>query len=179
MVRSMQLAGALVALVALGGASLTYAAVGQIDRPAAVDSAAVRIDPPDDAGLTPEQRAAFAMVELVNAERSRRGLRVLTWDDRVGAAAAAHAADMAAHRRMGHEGSDGSDAGDRLRRAGFDWTTWGENVGAGFTTAPPLFDAWMGSPGHRAHLLGDFRYVGVGAVAAVDGTPYWALVVAS
>lgn len=138
-----------------------------------------RVDPPPAADLTPEQRAAFAMVELVNAERARHGLPAMAWDDRAGAAAHAHAADMAANRVMQHAGTDGSDAGDRLHRFGFDWVKWAENIGAGFHDADSLFAAWMDSSGHRQNILGDFRVIGVGAVAASDGAPYWSLVVAS
>ena len=177
--RRLRLAGALILVTAVSGASLVSAAVGQLDGAADVSDRATRVDPPPVADLTPEQRAAFEMVELVNAERSRRGLPIFRWHDQVGAAAQAHAADMAANGRIQHAGTDGSNAGDRLRRAGFGWSAWGENVAAGFTTAAPLLEGWMNSPSHRPHLLGNLTYVGVGAVASSDGTPYWALVVAS
>lgn len=45
-------------------------------------------------------------------------------------AAAAHAADMAARGFVGHDGSDGSEAGDRVN-PGYRWRSVGENVAAG------------------------------------------------
>ena len=49
---------------------------------------------------------------------------------------------------------------------------------AGFTTAEPLFDAWMASSGHRRQMLGEYTYIGIGVADAADGTAYWTLVVA-
>lgn len=166
-------------LTALSGASFVYAAVAPLDEAAEVSNRAERVNPSAVPELTPEQRAAYVIVELVNAERSRLGLPIFHWHDQVAAAAQAHSADMAANRRMQHAGSDGSNAGHRLHKAGFDYFTWGENIGAGFTTGEPLFDAWMNSPGHHRQMVGDFAFIGVGAVASSDGTPYWTLVVAS
>lgn len=140
---------------------------------------AERLNAPTGAELTPEQRAVTEMIRLVNAERTRRGLPAFVAHDQVATAARAHAADMAAMKSMQHDGSDGSDGGDRLTRAGFDWWTWAENIGAGFYDPSVLFEAWMNSPGHRANILSDLRYIGVGAVASSDGVPYWALVLAS
>ena len=94
-------------------------------------------------------------------------------------AATGHSEEMAANRLMRHEGNDGSNTGVRLRRAGFDWSTWGENLGAGQVEPGPLFTAWFESPPHRPQLLGDYRYIGIGVAAAQDGTLYWTMDVAS
>lgn len=168
---------ALAVALALAGTGVVGAAASGIDGAAAVGRAAIRVDPPA-ADVIAHDARLDRVVELVNVERSARGLAPVAWHEQVAAAAAAHAADMAAMRRMQHAGSDGSDAGERLTRAGYSWTTWGENVAAGFTDAAALVAAWMASPGHRAHLLGDFRVIGIGAAASADGTVYWALVAA-
>ena len=119
------------------------------------------------------------VVELINIERARAGLPALVWHDQVAAAAFS---PLRRHGRppnaMSHTGSDGSDAGDRLAALGFRWAAWGENVAAGYTTAEPLFDAWMASSGHRRQMLGEYTYIGIGVAAAADGTVYWTLVVA-
>ena len=115
------------------------------------------------------------MFELVNAERAGRGLVTFVWHERVAAVALGHSTDMAAHGSLRHDGSDGSDAGDRLLRAGFAWTAWGENIAAGYPEARSVLAAWMASPGHRRQLLADFTYVGIAVVAASNGTPYWTL----
>lgn len=172
--RSILLAVALV----LGSAALTSAATPAIGEAARVSDRAQRVSLPDGPDVSPEERAVVELLSIVNVERGNRGLPILHADDRLMAAAAAHSADMAAMRRMQHVGSDGSDAGTRLTREGFAWSSWGENVGAGFLEPRSLFDAWYASPQHRRHLLGDFEYIGIGVVATPDGVPYWTLVVA-
>lgn len=176
---SAKFVAALVATITVFTASLAYATTGRLDEPAHVERSALRLAPPDHPHLTPEQRAAHDMVAIVNLERARRGLPAYEWHEQLGDAAYGHSVDMAARRKLQHAGSDGSNAGLRLTRAGFVWTTWGENIGAGFSEPQTLFTAWLESPPHRPQLLGDYRYVGVGAVASSDGTPYWTLVVAS
>lgn len=166
-----------VALV-VGTASLTAAATPTLGEPATVRDRAQRLDPTYEPELTPEERVVHEMVTLVNVERARRGLAAYRLDDLIGAAARAHAADMAANRRMQHAGSDGSDGGTRLDRAGYVWAAWGENIGAGFGDPRSLLDSWMRSSVHRANVLGDYTDVGVGAVASADGVPYWTLLVA-
>lgn len=164
--------------LAVGTASFAFAASPAIDTPASVVDPAHRVAPSGGRAQTPEDRARSELVDLINAERSRRGLSVLRVEPRVSEAATVHAADMAAHRQMQHTGSDGSDGGVRLDRAGYPWTSWGENIGAGFLDPASLFDAWMNSAGHRANILGDFDDLGIGVVATPDGVPYWAMLVA-
>src|SRR5919107_108892 len=48
-----------------------------------------------------------------------------------------------------------------------DWTRAGENVGVG-GDVPSLDGAFLASPGHRANILGDYRYVGIGTDRAAD-----------
>ena len=48
------------------------------------------------------------------------------------------------------------------------WEKLGENVGVGLD-ANSLHDAFMASSGHRANILGDYNYVGVGTKTSDDG----------
>jgi len=168
-----------VTAVVVATASVTAAASDVIGTPASVVDPAQRLNPTFEPDLTPEERAVYELIALVNVERATRGLPNLFVDARVTEAARAHAADMAANRRMQHVGSDGSDGGIRLARTGYEWSSWGENIGAGFVDPLTLFQSWMNSPDHRANLLGDSADVGVGVVATPDGVPYWALLVAT
>lgn len=170
---------AVVAGLVIGTATLTVAASPSLQVPARVGDRAQRLSPTNEHELSPEARAIVEMVALVNHARAERGLAPLTLDDRASAAARAHAADMAAMGSMQHVGSDGSDGGDRLDRAGFAWTSWGENIAAGFLDPATLLTGWMNSGPHRANLLGAFTTVGVGVVATADGVPYWSLLVAT
>lgn len=171
--------GFLIAALTISGV-VAVDALGTIDRAARVGTPALRVDPPPSPSTSTSIASDLSLVvDLINAERAQRGLPPLVWHDQVAAAATVHSTDMAAHGVMSHTGSDGSDAGDRLHREGFDWSAWGENIAAGFRSARPVFDAWMASAGHRRQILGNFTYVGVAAVAGADGTPYWTLDFAS
>ncbi|MBA3398727.1 MAG: CAP domain-containing protein [Acidimicrobiia bacterium] len=80
---------------------------------------------------------------------------------------------------MSHEGSDGSDPGTRIRRQGHRYSTWGENVAAGYRTANDVMRGWMNSPGQRANILnGRFTDIGIGLATSADGTRYWTMVLA-
>jgi uncharacterized protein YkwD len=108
---------------------------------------------------------------LLNARRAERGLPFLRADPRLQAAAEAHAAWMAAHRSLTHEG-DGSLPG-RLAARGYNWGGAAENV-ARAREAPTAVALWLDSPAHRANLLGPYRD---GGAAGVGG--YWCAVFAS
>ncbi|MCC5473608.1 CAP domain-containing protein [Streptomyces barringtoniae] len=111
------------------------------------------------------------VVQLVNAERAKVGCRPLTVNAKLAKAAQAHSADMAAHQNMSHTGSDGSSPGDRITRAGYSWSSYGENVAYGYATPDQVMTGWMNSPGHRANILDcSFKEIGVGL--AQPGS-YW------
>lgn len=120
-------------------------------------------------GLTAELRE---VVDLVNQERAKAGCKALTVDDKLTLAAQRHSQDQADHKKMSHDGSDGSDVGDRLDRVGYAWRSYGENVAWNQQSPAAVMDAWMNSPGHRANILNcSFTEIGVG-VARSNG-PYW------
>ncbi len=120
-------------------------------------------------GITAELQA---VVDLVNKERAKAGCTALTIDDKLMLAAQRHSQDQADHKTMTHDGSDGSDVGDRLDRVGYAWRAYGENVAWNQQTPAAVMDAWMNSPGHRANILNcSFTEIGVG-VARSNG-PYW------
>ncbi|MER7225453.1 CAP domain-containing protein [Streptomyces rubradiris] len=111
------------------------------------------------------------VLRLVNTERNKVGCRPLTLDPALTKAAQEHSADMAAHQNMSHTGSDGSDPSLRITRAGYTWSSYGENVAYGYTTAEQVMAGWMASPGHRANILNcGFQEIGVGL--AQPGS-YW------
>ena len=105
-----------------------------------------------------------AMLDALNAARAARGVGALRGDERLAAAARAHSEDMAAHPGMVHYGSDGSDGGERMRRAGYAWTTWGEVVGWGFEgQIEPMVNWWLNSPEHARRILdADMVDAGIG-----------------
>jgi uncharacterized protein YkwD len=108
-------------------------------------------------------------------ERGKKpGCQPVTNDPRLAAAARAHAADMAERSYFDHTTPDGVDFATRITRAGYTWSTAGENIAAGQPDPASVMKSWMNSPGHRANILNcDFTNLGVGL--AYDGrrTPYW------
>lgn len=125
-------------------------------------------DPPGrDARLVDQ---AFA---IHNQLRSEHALPPLEREERLTAAAAAHAADMARRQVMSHDGGDGSKPAERIERQGYHPRASGENVAFGQRTAAAVMRTWMDSPPHRKNILGDFSRVGVAVARADDGTPYW------
>ncbi|CAM5234455.1 hypothetical protein SALBM217S_06840 [Streptomyces griseoloalbus] len=75
--------------------------------------------------------AVARVVELVNAERAEAGCSPVTANSTLNTAAQRHSEDMASTGTMSHTGSDGSDPGQRITRAGYTWSTYGENVAYG------------------------------------------------
>ncbi len=116
---------------------------------------------------------AAELIAAHNKERAERKLPPLVAEPRLAAAARAQAADMATHKKMTHDGSDGSTLVDRVKRAGYNYLKVGENVAEGQPTVASVMDAWMNSPHHRENILGDFTEVGVARAEADDGTWYW------
>ncbi|MET8770347.1 CAP domain-containing protein [Streptomyces sp. NPDC004658] len=127
--------------------------------------------PSSPAPTTTASGVTAEIVRLVNSERAKAGCQPLTLNATLTKAAQAHSDDMAAHQNMSHTGSDGSSPGDRITRAGYTWSSYGENVAYGYSTAEQVMAGWMSSPGHRANILNcGFKEIGVGL--AQPGS-YW------
>ena len=121
-------------------------------------------------------RAADAVVCLVNADRTRHGLRTLRGHSGLRRAAGRHSRNMVRRGFFSHVSPGGADLGDRLRRSGYVRSKparhVGENLGWGMgtpSTPTVIVAAWIASPPHHRILLGRrFREVGVGVTV---GTP--------
>jgi uncharacterized protein YkwD len=127
------------------------------------------LDVPTQEGL---DDAADAVVCLVNAERTSRGLRRLQRDGDLAQAARKHSADMVRRNYFSHVTPGGSTLGDRIRDAGYGrsgrWRA-GENLGWGTgsrATPNSLVDEWLDSPAHKRIMLEDsYRELGVGVAS--------------
>ena len=123
--------------------------------------------------------AADAVICLVNAERTSRGLKALKRDGDLAQAARGHTRDMVANHYFEHTSPNGTSVGDRIRQAGYgkpgDGWKVGENLGWGTgerATPNALVDAWLNSDGHKKNMLaGAYRELGVGvAIGAPKAT---------
>ena len=115
---------------------------------------------PPAAATGPGATTAAGLLGPTNAFRAAEGLPPLRPDDRLDAAALAHARDMAANSFFSHAGSDGSTVGNRARMPGCTWTGLSENIAKGQTTPEAAISAWITSPGHRSNLLGPYERMG-------------------
>ncbi|HZG92233.1 MAG TPA: CAP domain-containing protein [Pseudonocardia sp.] len=103
------------------------------------------------------------VVAATNAERARHGLRALTVDVRLTAAAQAHSEDMVRRAFFAHHNPDGAQVWDRALAAGYHYRKVAENIAAGQRTAAEVVRGWLDSPGHRANILdGELTQIGVG-----------------
>lgn len=109
------------------------------------------------------------MLELVNSERTKIGIRALTFDPALRDVARAHSRDMFQRGYFAHYSPEGADALDRLMNAEVQFTIAGENL----AYAPDVLrahDGLMNSPGHRKNILTpEFGKVGIGVI---DGGIY-------
>ncbi|MFI5833146.1 CAP domain-containing protein [Micromonospora sp. NPDC051300] len=147
--------------------SRTQAPSRQLQRSSAPSGTTARTT--SSGGLSSELQQ---VVDIVNQERAKAGCKALTLNSKLTLAAQRHSQDQADHKKMSHDGSDGSDVGQRLDRVGYAWRAYGENVAWNQQSPAAVMDAWMNSEGHRANILNcSFTQIGVG-VARSNG-PYW------
>ncbi|MGY5125748.1 CAP domain-containing protein [Streptomyces nigrescens] len=140
-------------------------------KPAAKTSPAPAASPSAAKATATASGATARVVELVNDERRKAGCSPLTVNAKLTKAAQDHSKDMADHQNMSHTGSDGSSPEDRITRAGYNWSSYGENVAYGYSTPESVMEGWMTSPGHKRNILDcSFKEIGVGHAQPDD---YW------
>lgn len=104
------------------------------------------------------------MFEMVNDERSKRGIVKLTWDSTIVPVARDYATDMWKRSYFSHYSPEGKDVGDRLTAAKIKYRVAGENL----ALAPTLniaHNGLMNSEGHRENILSpDFKKIGIGVI---------------
>jgi len=142
--------------------------------PAPTPTSTVTPVPTPTPTLPPAQTMQEDVFNRTNAYRLANGVPALTMNEKLSAAAQAHADAMASSGFFSHTSLDGSNAGDRISAQGYDWSTWGENIAYGYTTAEGVMNGWINSAGHRANILSSkFKELGVGYAINAKGTPYW------
>lgn len=102
------------------------------------------------------------MIELVNKERTSRGLSALVFDEKLRNVGRTHSADMFERGYFSHYSPEGDTVAERAERRSINYLVIGENL----AYAPDLDLAHQGlmdSPGHRANILSeDFGKIGIG-----------------
>ena len=116
--------------------------------------------------LTQQERTA---AELVNRMRRQNGLEPLYIDADLSAKARIKSLDMKSNRYFSHNSPTYGSPFQMMRQLGIRYTSAGENIAMGYTSAEAVVRAWMASDSHRANILSD-RYTTIG-IGYVDG--YW------
>ncbi len=109
------------------------------------------------------------MLELVNKERTSRGLKPLQADPEMVFVARAHSKDMFARGYFAHFSPEGTDPFDRMDAAGVKYRAAGENLALA-QTVEMAHTNLMNSPGHKANILNPaYGRLGIGVL---DGGYY-------
>jgi len=104
------------------------------------------------------------MLEMMNEERAKEGLKPLQADPEMAAVARAHSKDMFARGYFAHNNPDGQDPFDRMEAAKVKFRTAGENLALA-QTLEIAHTNLMNSPGHRANIMNPaFGRVGIGVL---------------
>lgn len=95
------------------------------------------------------------------------------WNTALQNAATAHSNDMAAHNFFAHQSAtNGSTLRERIPAAGYNYSSAGENLGAGQTSIAQVVTEWLASPSHCATMMkANFVDMGV-SCKANGGTAY-------
>lgn len=103
------------------------------------------------------------VLQLVNNERANVGLDSLSIDNQLDRAANLHTDEMVRADQMSHQLPGEASLGDRVSATGYQWSSVGENVAAGYSTPEDVVEGWMNSVGHRENILNpNFTHLGVG-----------------
>ena len=110
----------------------------------------------------PRPDLELKMLELVNQERTSRGLKPLKFDAELVPVARAHSNDMFSRGYFSHYSPEGKDPFDRMKAANIKYYSAGENLALG-PTLKICHDGLMNSPGHKANILNpSYGRLGVG-----------------
>lgn len=109
------------------------------------------------------------LLRLHNDYRAGYGRKPLTLNRTLQSLATTHASWMARHLTMTHDGD-----GTFLSRLSiYHGASVGENVSKWQSSPLDVVRDWMGSPGHKANVLGNYADVGFGVATGSDGKLYW------
>jgi uncharacterized YkwD family protein len=109
------------------------------------------------------------MVNLVNQERAKVGLKPLAVDMTLVKLARQKSQDMIDKNYFGHQSPTYGSPFDMMKAAGVTYRAAGENL-AGASTVDKAHVNLMNSSGHRANILNaNFTHIGIGII---EGGPY-------
>jgi uncharacterized YkwD family protein len=113
-------------------------------------------------GLTAQEQQ---MVNLVNSEREKAGLKPLAVDTKLSQMARVKSQDMADNNYFSHTSPTYGSPFDMMKTFGITYKTAGENIALN-SSVEKAHVALMNSEGHRANILNpNFTHIGIGIVS--------------
>lgn len=117
---------------------------------------------------------AEAVLNLVNDERAKAGLKPLKMSEELRSIANLKAKDMADNNYFSHTSPTYGSPFQMLQDFGVHYSAAGENIAAGQKTPQEVMNAWLNSSGHRANILNaNFDTLGVGVYHGGTYGVYW------
>lgn len=114
------------------------------------------------------------VVQLVNQERAKYGLKPLTSNWELARVARYKSQDMLNKNYFDHNSPTYGTPFQMIKNFGITYKTAGENIAAGQTTPQAVVTAWMNSEGHRKNILSSsYTQIGVGYVKGGSYGHYW------
>lgn len=114
------------------------------------------------------QQKLLALVNNARAKGCRCGgkyyrpAKPVVWNNQLEKAAKSHSNFMKKRNVLSHGGRGGSDAGRRITAAGYNWSTYGENIAEGYPDENSVMKGWLKSKGHCKNIMNpQFKEMGV------------------
>jgi len=130
--------------------------------------AAVSLASPPGQPILPQEQE---VVNIVNQERAKVGAAPLNVNYSLQDAAWMHNEHMVTTGCFSHDKCKDGGPSDRIKKTGYKWVTWGENIARGQRTPVAVMNAWMNSTGHRRNILSK-EFVDIGVAYNPSG-PTW------
>ena len=112
------------------------------------------------------------VLKYTNQFRSSRKLPELEMQKNLNEIARKHSEDMARGRRsFGHGGLKQRQA--QIQKLFKSYGGMAENVAYGARNGKEAFNIWKSSRGHRANMLGSYKYIGIGTARDKSGRIYY------
>jgi uncharacterized YkwD family protein/spore coat assembly protein SafA len=114
------------------------------------------------------------VIRLVNAERTKRGLKPLAGNWQLSRVARMKSQDFINNHYFSHNSPVYGSPFTMMQSFGIHFSAAGENIAYGQKTPALVMSAWMNSSGHRANILSpSYTQMGCGLARDKNGVPYW------
>ena len=114
------------------------------------------------------------VLNIVNKERTSRGLSALKFNAELAKVATTKSQDMIDRGYFDHNSPTYGSPFDMMKKFGITYKSAGENIAMGQKTPQEVMTAWMNSDGHRKNILNSsFTEIGIGIAKDKNGRLYW------